>query len=209
MKIFTLLLCMLWNLIVYSQSTFDCGNNSQSCLNFYKLQSSFRPNSNPFIDIIKIPINIIILAKSDSTGGAYTPIEFANEIYKFDWLNRPYTNTSLPSDPVPGYPSTYWINNTKIQFELNQVYFYNNTTWYNEAYSVGFNHFRNHHFTTHPEATNVINCYLLKHFIEPDYDSAGAGGQAGFFYYNGIQIPEIISKGYRDSPTISIPVKAS
>ena len=172
-----------------------CESSSQSCVDIYRLQSSYIPDSIPFIGEIKVPINFIILAKSDSTEGAYTPTQFSNEIHKFYWLNYSYTNTALPSDPVPGFNPDYWLDRTKIQCELNQVFFYYNTTWFDAPYlpdQTGVNNLLSYHFTSHPEAASVINCFLLKNGMPT------VGGYVSSYNFEGTIVPIVVTSCWNE-----------
>jgi len=169
-----------------------CSQSSSAYTNKYRLQSSYIPNTNPYVDEVVIPINLIVIADDFGNQGAYTPAEWAsqqaNALY---WLNRVFTQTQQPTDPAPGYPNSYWLtetNDTKIRFEINQVFFYNNSSLFNAPFNGSGSAIRTHHLATHPEAQNFINCYLAKNSYP------GAGGAS---WQSSIE-PRIISFGWND-----------
>ncbi|MBP9151345.1 MAG: hypothetical protein KBF73_03600 [Flavobacteriales bacterium] len=98
----------------------------------------------------------------------------------------------MPTDPVTGFPSGYWLGDTKIKFEFNEVYFYNNTTWFNQTYPTGVDNLRSHHLQTNPDATNYINCYIVRN----SYPNAGGAT------FTSSSEPRIISYGW-DDPSIA------
>lgn len=99
-----------------------CTNSSDTYMNKYRLQVSFIPYTSDFVDEVVIPLDLIVLADGDKTKGAYTPEECENEdkTLILKWLNKAYIDNKLPSDPVPGFPSSYWLNDSKIGFEINE-----------------------------------------------------------------------------------------
>lgn len=168
----------------------NCSKNSQDFINTYRLQSSYTPKANGYVDEIIIPINIIVLADDYGKHGAYKDLEaLDNEEFKEDWLNRAFQKTSLPSDPNPGYDSTYWLKTTEVKFEINEVYFYDSTEFFNtEVYGdfTGRTKILNHHFLNNPDAKEFVNCFIV--------NNISAGGFASS--YNGI--PYIMSTGRKE-----------
>lgn len=178
----------------------SCTNNSIAYTDIYRHQSTYVPGTISFIDTITIPINIVILADSNGNGGGYTPTTIVNMEPYFDSLNLAFLKTALPSDPTPGFPSSYWLtpqNNSRIKFEVNQVYFYNSNTYHDYIYpgpsKVNINQFISYHFTQHPEAKNQLNCYLVK-----NYDYSNSAG----YYSNYNNMPYILS-GTWETPSVS------
>jgi hypothetical protein len=171
----------------------NCTQTSSTFNNFYKLQASYIPGVSPYVDELVIPFNLIILTDDNGNQGAYTESQWANENQTnlMGWLNKAYESTSLPTDPVPGFPSNYWLSATKIRFEINEVYFYNNTTWFNQPYPTGTNNLRSHHLTANPEANDFVNCYIVKN----SYPNAGGAT------WTSSSEPRIISVGW-DDPAI-------
>lgn len=144
---------------VFMPKAQSCTKNSSTYLDKYRYQSTYKPKGHAFIDEVIIPINIIVLCDDNGDYGAYTPTSYNAVLQKEFWLNRAYQRTSEPSDPVTGYGNSYWLSTTKISFEINQVYFYNNSTYFNATTPDTF---INHHFSTVPTAKNVINCFIVK-----------------------------------------------
>lgn len=177
---------------VVNSRSISCTNISNDFILKYRLQDSYIPNVSNFIDEIKIPFNLIILADGDGSKGAYSPAEWNNldKSLLLSWLNRAFENTSLPSDPVIGLPSTYWLNDIKIRFVFNEIYFYNDSLMFNSEYPNGVNLLRTHHLSENPKAINFINCYLVKNGF-PDaggYTSSGNNGQE----------PHVVSRGWNN-----------
>lgn len=168
-----------------------CSQSSAAFTSSYKQQSFYIPGTNPFVDEVRVPINLIVLADDNGDYGAYTPAQLSSEVHAYTWLNEAHVSTSLPSDPVPGYPASYWLDETKIVFEPNEVYFYNNSSYFNAAHPTGVNQLLADHFTSHPEAVNFVNCFLVKNGLP------GAGGYAST--YNGT--PIIVTTAWDDPAT--------
>ncbi|HTN17653.1 MAG TPA: hypothetical protein VL092_08235, partial [Chitinophagaceae bacterium] len=171
------------------EKSMTCTQSSIDYKNKYRLQSSYIPWTSPYVDEIVIPINLVVLADDYGEQGAFKPADWTApfgsstyNVYAGYYINQVFKSTSLPSDPVPGYPGTYWLNssrNTKIRIEFNQVYYYNNTEVMNKPYghpynsaSTSYGAIQKLHLAAHPEAAKFINCYLIKN-VYP-----GAGGEA-------------------------------
>lgn len=101
-----------------------CPNSSDAFLNNYQLLVSYIPGSETSIKTIPLNLNIF----QDSTGGNNYPdnqstIDRLQQIVQ--WINNIYLYNAFPSDPIPGVP---FINDSKVRFVLNRIYFYKNTT---------------------------------------------------------------------------------
>lgn len=162
----------------------SCAKNTSTYLDKYRYQATYKPKGHAFIDEVIIPINIIVLCDDNGDYGAYTPTTYNAETQKEFWLNRAYQRTSLPSDPVSGYASSYWLSTTKISFEINQVYFYNSSTYLNADTPDAF---INHHFSTAPSAKDYVNCFLVK--------NVGIAGAGGYQSYHSSGAPITVSVG--------------
>ena len=72
------------------------------------------------------------MQKDDGSGNftnSTTDIQRLNNI--FNWFSSTYENVASPSDPISGVVS---LTDSKIRFELNGIYFYQNTAGW-ETYS--------------------------------------------------------------------------
>ncbi len=110
----------------------DCSNNSFDYVDnydkfkFYLDHYSERP-------VTTIMINFNIWQKDDGSGNwENTPDHIARLQSVVNHINDIYNSNCTPSDPISGVTD---ISDSKIRFELNEIYFYQNTTIWNEDQS--------------------------------------------------------------------------
>lgn len=105
----------------YPKST-QCEYNSYAFINRYNKVINYIPGNTP---VKTIMINFNIMQKDDGSGNftnSTTDIQRLNNI--FNWFSSTYENVASPSDPISGVVS---LTDSKIRFELNGIYFYQNT----------------------------------------------------------------------------------
>lgn len=108
----------------------DCDESSLEFNNKYN-RYPFYLNNYVKRPVTIIPININIWQKSDgSENWQNTSAHIARLEQIVVWLNNIYSNNCTPSDPLIGVTE---LPSTKIYFELNGIYFYQNTSMWGQG----------------------------------------------------------------------------
>ncbi|MDD2637073.1 MAG: hypothetical protein PHW82_16400, partial [Bacteroidales bacterium] len=131
----------------------SCSHTSSTYPDRYKIIGNYIPSSSHPTKTIKVNFNII--QRDDGTGNfsnIQTDINALNAIFT-TFRNR-YITLSGPSDPIPGVTS---LSFTKFDFELSNIYFYQNTTLYSSN-SIGT--LNTYVKGSHPERMNELNIYF-------------------------------------------------
>lgn len=147
---------------------------SDSCL----LSRNFIPSDST--PIITIPVNINVWRNDDGTGNCWLDNpEWRDSLQiVFFWLNYLYSHN------VPytlNIPNSQFIEDTRVRFVIDTIYYYNNTVM---AHKSSTNNFTNYLITNHPERLNRFNYHLSM-----DTTAYYYGCSSG---YN-IQYPAIVS----------------
>jgi hypothetical protein len=134
-------------------NSLTCTNSSVDYSEYYNRFDMYRDNfeKHPEITIL---INFNIWQKDDGTENWNNDPQSIARLYQIvDWINQHYQNNISPSDPIPGvveYPTT------KIRFELNQIYFYQNTTLWGSNGGV----LQTTAFNQNPTSKNQLNIHI-------------------------------------------------
>lgn len=140
--------------------TNNCGMSSTDFLNYSDI-STYIPDNNTPIKIIMVNFNIF--QKDDGSGNFQdntTDKQVLQQIV--DGANVFHSNVSSPSDPISGI--TY-ISDSKIRIELNNIYFYQNTSLWN---STSVSSLKQAVINVDPTRMEQLNVY----FTEGTYGSA-------------------------------------
>lgn len=115
---------------------------------------NFIPNEST--PIVTIPVNIHVWRKNDGTGNWWldTPAFRDSLQLTFDYLNQIYSHNDTFSLYIP---NTQFIEDTKVRFEIDTVYYYNNSQM---AYDTTKESFINYLSDNFPERLNNINYHL-------------------------------------------------
>ncbi|NLA23362.1 MAG: hypothetical protein GX879_00180 [Bacteroidales bacterium] len=131
----------------------NCSSTSLAYTNRYKIISNYIPSSSHPTKTIKVNFNII--QQDDSTGNFYNTQDDTNTLNAiFTSFRNRYITLSAPSDPIAGVTS---LSFTKFDFELSNIYFYQNTTLYSSSSISALN---NYVKNLYPERMNELNIYF-------------------------------------------------
>lgn len=118
------------------------------------LAKNFIPNDST--PIITIPVNINVWRNDDGTGNCWldTP-EWKDSLQKaFFWLNYIYSH----NEPyLLNIPNTQFIEDTRVRFVIDTIYYYNNSVM---AHKCSTYDFTNYLIANYPERLNRFNYHL-------------------------------------------------
>ena len=130
-----------------------CSHTSLTYSDRYKIIENYIPLSSHPAKTIKINFNII--QRNDGTGNfSNTQNDINTLINIFTTFRNRYITLSGPSDPIAGIIS---LSFTKFDFELSNIYFYQNTTYFNSNSIWSLN---NYVKGLYPERMNELNIYF-------------------------------------------------
>ena len=164
-----ILLLLIFAIMSNALAQFFCGNNdtleisNRSDCSRYKPQNAedtmlymqrFVPDEST--PVKTIPLNINVWRNDDGTGNWWQDsqafrdsmqvvIGYLNYIY---WNNVPFSDTIFDAVFIP---------DTKIRFEIDTFYYYNNTTMAHKVYPGDFNDYLSQN---HPERLKRFNIHL-------------------------------------------------
>lgn len=153
-------------------SSEDCNRIEPADINDINLlMSSYIPNDNTPIKTIKINFNVWRL--DDGTGNYWldTP-EYRDTLQMvINYLNYIYSNNDTFSDPIPGAD---FIPDTKVRFEIDTVFYINNSE---HAYWTNVDGVNNYMLSVYPERCNNFNYHfnLAEKYM-------GASGQSSGYH---------------------------
>ena len=130
-----------------------CSHTSSAYTGRYRIIANYIPASSNPTKTIKVNFNII--QRDDGTGNFLNTqqgIEYLNAIFT-SFRNR-YVTLSGPSDPIAGVTS---LSFTKFDFELSNIYFYQNTTLFS---SNSLGSLKSYVKNLYPERMNELNIYF-------------------------------------------------
>ena len=129
-------------------------NVNPDFVNKYRRVDFYLPYTN-LPKIIRIDLHVFCGPPASGTfqGSAN---DIANLTQIIDWINHWYDNVNLPTDPIPG---AGFFPTTNIHFELEHIYFYTGTSFWNQNDITGLEAYVN---TIHPGCTGVnLPIYLV------------------------------------------------
>ena len=118
------------------------------------LASSFIPDENT--PIIIIPVNVNVWREDDGTGNWWLDTQDRRDSLQkaYDYLNDIYSH----NEPYSLYiPNTQFIEDTRVRFVIDTVYYYNNSVM---AYKKSTSDFTNYLLANYPERLNKFNYHL-------------------------------------------------
>ena len=136
------------------------------------LASSYIPDS--ITPIVTIKVNVNVWRENDGTGSYWldTPAFRDSLRMLFNYLNYQFAVNQIYSDPVS---NAEFILDTKVRFELDTVYYYNDSTL---AHSFGSTPFILYMIANYPERLNNFNYHLSLN--EGIIGSTVAGSSSGY-----------------------------
>lgn len=138
----------------FEDKSLNCSNTSQLYQTYYNRYDFYR-NSYDIRPTVTIPININVWQKDDGTENWQDIEEHKNRLKQIiNWVNAFYEDVELPSDPIPGVIE---LRNSKIHFELNEIYFYQNSTMWQTASA---NNLHNSMVAVDPLRANQLNIHI-------------------------------------------------
>lgn len=151
-----------------------CSKTANAWMNYYRLQQNYIPHPNSIEAVKIIPINYVIFGESDSTGFPFKPEHWpANKDSLTWWVNECF---AIPQPTVHTVMNPAYVSETRIRFEIKEMYFYANSSILNNNTPSQAWQAMNHHFAENPEAKNQLNWYVVK-------NSSAATGYATSVYY--------------------------
>jgi hypothetical protein len=140
--------------VFHSKINFFCNPypSSNSFLIKYRKAETFIPQQNNRKKIIKVNFNIF--QKSDGTGN-FTYDSIPEIVQVFNWIRSIYLSNNPNTDLVPGV-TVNDLNDKRIDFELNGIYFYQDDFLYN-ANCDSFSSLLNKIKQTDPTRLNALN----------------------------------------------------
>lgn len=131
-----------------------CTENLPDYNNYYNRYNFYKDNYNEH-PTVTIGLNFNIWQKNDGSGNWTNDASSIARLYQVvEWMNSHYQNNIAPSDPINGivdYPTT------KIKFEINQIYFYQNSNLWSSSNSFALN---NAAFSAHPSSKSFLNIHI-------------------------------------------------
>lgn len=163
-----------------------CSPSSDTWLNDYRTPGHWIPDSSTPLKTIKV--NWIVCQDDDGNGWQDIP-DFHNRVDEFfTELNSRFSNIPIKGYQLTCDPNATHIVDSKIRFELGEIYFLQNDDWYNLGRFNSVTPLLDHLFTVHPEARTGLN-----HIFS---NGSGAGAFGMYTWSNG----ESIVRTFSDNP---------
>lgn len=158
----------------------SCTSTSDTWLNKYRTPDYWIPNENTPIKTILV--NWVICQKDDGTGGWVDSPEFRAQVdLMFSHINNWYTNPLPKGYSLTCEPPINYLTDTRIRFELNEIIFIRNTSFYYsvnevtpifdylENYHPDYKRAMNHIFTMPTNSTGVWGFYDIDYKYNQSY----------------------------------------
>ncbi|MCF8410267.1 MAG: hypothetical protein K9G31_03145, partial [Crocinitomicaceae bacterium] len=131
-----------------------CTENLPDYNNYYNRYNFYKDNYNEH-PTVTIGLNFNIWQKNDGSGNWTNDASSIARLYQVvEWMNSHYQNNIAPSDPINGIVD---YTTTKIKFEINQIYFYQNSNLWSSSNSFALN---NAAFSAHPSSKSFLNIHI-------------------------------------------------
>jgi len=141
-------------LVSGSPEALNCQSLSVDYQSKYRLQQSFISNNTTATKTVKVAIHVW---QDHSGGGNWqnTPADIQVLSSFIDIASNQFFGANdQPSDPISGVP---FINDTKIRLNLEGIYFYPNTSYFQSSSGIGMNEFA---IAQNPECRAFINIHM-------------------------------------------------
>lgn len=161
--------------------TKSCPASGEAYINYYRYQQNYIPAPNQGIKTIKIGLHFW----NDNQGnGTFSDTPETREQFDqiFFWINRWHEIVGEPSDPVPGAAT---ITDTRIRFEIVDLYFYQDSLL---NMTSDLNKLNNYVQANYPERLSALSIHFTSH------DGIGSGHSSGTQFQNDKDICGIVTE---------------
>lgn len=136
-------------------SDYSCNNSSSTFTNQYEHKEFYIPNDSSTVKVIKI--NLHVFQKDDGTGNWQNTANHIDTLKLFfQHANSIYQSNCSPSDPIPMVDE---LPHSYINFQLDSIYFYQNTSLhYSSSSKACYDYIKEYY----PERSDNLNYFLTE-----------------------------------------------
>src|SRR5690554_3236018 len=109
-----------------NSKSIDCGESSSSFINYWRKKESYIPsNEDTFVKTVHVSFHI--WQRADGSGSLDENVSNINRLKQIiSWVNDNYSSNQINLTPLPY--TTFLLDDTKLRFVLDSIYFYQDTS---------------------------------------------------------------------------------
>jgi hypothetical protein len=138
----------------FNSLSMTCTENLPDYNNYYNRYNFYKDNFNEH-PTVTIGLNFNIWQKNDGSGNWTNDASSIARLHQVvEWMNSHYQNNIAPSDPIIGIVD---YQTTKIKFEINQIYFYQDSNLWSSSNVFDL---ESSAFSAHPSSKSFLNIHI-------------------------------------------------